>query len=63
MGPTPRLIPTTPPHALIARARSFGSVKTFVIIDIANGIQHGTAHGLNHPERRQPAEARRNAAQ
>ena len=37
-GPTPRLMPTTPPHTPIARARSFGSVKTLVMIDIATGL-------------------------
>jgi len=38
IGPTPRLVPTTPPHTPIARAGSCGSVKTLVIIDIATGF-------------------------
>ena len=31
-------MPTTAPHAPIARARSRGSVKTFVMIDMATGL-------------------------
>ena len=37
-GPTPSEMPTTPPQTPIARARSRGSVKTFVMIDIATGL-------------------------
>lgn len=37
-GPTPSEIPTIDPHTPIARARSPGSVKTFVMIDIATGF-------------------------
>ncbi len=32
------LIPTTPPHTPMARARSPGSVKVLVMIDIATGL-------------------------
>ena len=37
-GPLAMLIPATPPHQPIARARSRGSVKTLVTIDIATGF-------------------------
>jgi hypothetical protein len=37
-GPSPRLMPTTPPHTPMARARSRGSVNTLVIMDIATGL-------------------------
>ena len=37
-GPSARLIPTTPPQMPMAWARSRGSVKTFVMIDIATGL-------------------------
>ncbi len=36
-GPAAMLTPTTPPHTPIARARSRGSVKVLVMIDIATG--------------------------
>ena len=32
------LMPTTPPHTPMARARSRGSVKVLVMIDIATGL-------------------------
>ncbi|KEF05917.1 hypothetical protein DF17_17100 [Streptomyces rimosus] len=38
IGPAAMLMPTTPPHTPIARARSFGSVKVLVMIDIATGL-------------------------
>ena len=38
IGPNPRLIPTTPPHTPMARARSQGSVKSLAMIDIATGL-------------------------
>ena len=37
-GPAAMLMPATPPHQPIARALSFGSVKTLVTIDIATGF-------------------------
>ena len=37
-GPPAMLTPATPPHQPIARARSRGSVKTLVTIDIATGF-------------------------
>ncbi len=37
-GPLAMLTPATPPHQPIARARSAGSVKTLVTIDIATGF-------------------------
>ena len=37
-GPPAMLTPATPPHQPIARARSLGSVKTLVTIDIATGF-------------------------
>ena len=38
IGPRPNEMPTTPPHTPIARARSRGSVKVFVMMDIATGL-------------------------
>ena len=37
-GPIARLMPLTPPHTPIARARSRGSVNVFVMIDTATGL-------------------------
>ncbi len=37
-GPSAMLSPTTPPHTPMALARSLGSVKVFVMIDIATGF-------------------------
>ena len=37
-GPAPRLTPTTPANTPIARARSRGSVKTLVTMDMATGL-------------------------
>ncbi len=37
-GPAAMLMPTTPPQTPMARARSFGSVKVLVMIDIATGL-------------------------
>ncbi len=37
-GPTARLSPTTPPQTPIAWARSRGSVKVLVMIDMATGL-------------------------
>ena len=37
-GPSPRLMPTTPLHTPMARARTRGSVKTLVMMDIATGL-------------------------
>ena len=37
-GPIAMLSPNTPPHTPIARARSAGSVKVLVMIDIATGL-------------------------
>jgi hypothetical protein len=37
-GPKAKLIPTTPPHIPIARARSRGSSNTLRMIDIATGL-------------------------
>ena len=37
-GPIPMDSPTTPPHTPMAWARSFGSVNTLVMIDIATGL-------------------------
>ena len=37
-GPSPMLMPTTPPQMPIALARSARSVKTLVMIDMATGL-------------------------
>lgn len=37
-GPAAMEMPTTPPHTPMARARSRGSVKVLVMIDIATGL-------------------------
>ncbi|GAA3155613.1 hypothetical protein GCM10020001_094410 [Nonomuraea salmonea] len=37
-GPSAMLTPLTPPHTPIALARSRGSVKVFVMIDMATGL-------------------------
>ncbi len=37
-GPIAMLSPTTPPQTPMARARSRGSVNTFVMIDMATGL-------------------------
>jgi hypothetical protein len=37
-GPTAMLSPITPPHTPMARARSLGSMKVFVMMDIATGL-------------------------
>lgn len=37
-GPSARLIPTTPPHTPMARARSRGSVNVLVMMPIATGF-------------------------
>ena len=37
-GPAAMLMPTTPPHTPMARARSAGSVNVLVMMDIATGL-------------------------
>ena len=56
-------MPNTAPQTPTACARSRGSVKVLVMIDIATGFIIEAAHRLQHAERHEQPDARREAAQ